>query len=185
MSRFLYLILGGTIHRIANLLSRLRNKYYLLKLAACGKGCHIEGNCNLPMLQLYLGNNVYIGPGATFVSSDAKIIVGDNVMFGPNVMIATGNHRIDVVGKLMVDVKCKRECDDQDVIIEDDCWIGMSAIILKGVTIGRGSVIGAGAIITKDVPPYSVVTGTRTNCVRQRFSDCDLSLHKELLYNQR
>lgn len=184
MSRLIYLILGGTIHMVANLLSRLRNKYYLLKLATCGKGCQIEGDCSLPLSQLYLGNNVYIGPGAMFVSSEAKIIVGDNVMFGPNVMIATSNHRIDVIGKLMADVKEKREFDDQDVIIEEDCWIGMNAIILKGVTIGRGSVIGAGAIITKDVPEYSIITDTRTNCVRQRFNDSDLILHKELLYSK-
>lgn len=74
-------------------------------------------------------------------------------MFGPNVSIVTGNHRIDVIGKYMVDVKEKREIDDQSVVIEDDVWIGRGATILKGVTIGRGSVIGAGTIITKNVDP--------------------------------
>lgn len=102
-------------------------------------------------------------------------------MFGPNVMIATGNHRIDVIGKYMIDVKEKREKDDEDVIIENDVWIGMNAMILKGVHIGEGSVIGAGAIVTKDIPPYSIVTSAGGTRIRPRFTEEDILRHKKII----
>lgn len=102
-------------------------------------------------------------------------------MFGPNVMIATGNHRIDVIGSYMADVKEKRESDDEDVVIESDVWIGMNAIILKGVHIGEGSVIGAGAIVTKDVPPYSIVTNSVKMRIRERFTPEQIEQHKSKL----
>ena len=102
-------------------------------------------------------------------------------MFGPNVMIATGNHRFDVIGTYMSDVKEKREDDDKDVVIEDDVWIGMGVIILKGVHIGEGSIIGAGTIVTKDIPPYSIVTNKVTNNIRQRFTQEQLEQHKRML----
>lgn len=81
---------------------RFINRYKLLKLASHGVNCHIEG---ISYSNIYIGNNVFIPAGSTFFSSDAKIIIGNNVMFGPNVMIATSNHRIDMVGKYMIDVK--------------------------------------------------------------------------------
>lgn len=130
---------------------------------------------------IYLGDNVYIPSGSTFLSSNAKIIIGDNVMFGPNVMIATGNHRFDIVGMYMADVRTKRGCDDEDVVIENDVWVGMNAIILKGVHIGEGSVIGAGTIVTKDIPPYSIVTNKAELHIRERFTPEQIKQHKRKL----
>ena len=124
---------------------------------------------------------MFLSGGATLVSAGAHIYIGNNVMFGPNVSIVTGNHRTDIIGKYMIDVKEKKETDDQDVIIEDDVWIGMGAIVLKGVTIGKGSVIGAGALITKDVSPYSIVTRQNQMNVRKRFCDEDVKKHEKLL----
>ncbi len=128
---------------------------------------------------------MFIPSGATFLSSNAEIHIGDNVMFGPNVMIVTGNHRTDVVGVYMIDVKEKREMDDQDVVIENDVWVGMNAIILKGVHIGEGSIIGAGAIVTKDVPPFSIVTNAGGLKIRQRFTPEQLSAHLLLIQQEK
>ena len=108
-------------------------------------------------------------------------MIGDNVMFGPNVMIATGNHRFDVVGVYMADVKEKRKEDDEDVLIENDVWIGMGSIILKGVHIGEGSIVGAGTIVTKDIPPYSIVTNKVAMNIRQRFTQEQVEQHKRKL----
>lgn len=119
--------------------------------------------------------------GATLISTGAHIYIGNNVMFGPNVSIVTGNHRTDVIGKYMIDVKEKREVDDQDVIIEDDVWVGMGAVILKGVTIGKGSVIGAGAIIAKNVEPYSIVSNKQELRIKKRFSDDEIVEHEKCL----
>lgn len=105
-------------------------------------------------------------------------------MLGPNVSIVTGNHRTDVIGKYMIDVNEKRETDDQDVIIEDDVWIGMGATVLKGVTIGRGSVVGAGAIIVKNIEPYSVISNKQELRIKKRFSDEEIVEHEKRLWKQ-
>lgn len=106
---------------------------------------------------IFVGNDVFIGYGAVFQATESRIIIGNKVMFGPNVTIMGGDHNTSVVGKFMYDVKEKRPEDDQPVIIEDDVWVGTGAIILKGVTIGRGSIVAAGSVVTQDVLPYTIV----------------------------
>lgn len=132
------------------------------------------------------GSHVAFGKGGYFVSTRARIIIHDYVVFGPNVTIYTGDHPIDRVGKHICEITdCeKTEKYDQDVIIESGCWIGTRAIILKGVTIGRGSVIGAGAVVTKDVPPYSVYVGVPAARTFSRFSEIQIAEHEKLLQNR-
>lgn len=177
----MFWIIGKILTLISNLCIRFRSKYILHSFAEHGEDCHIDGGGNFSCRNISLGNNVFIGPNATFVSSRASIYIGSNVMFGPNVMIATGNHRIDVIGELMSNVKEKRKQDDEDVIIEDDCWIGMGVIILKGVKIGKGSVVGAGAIITCNIPPYSIATAKTELNIRPRFNEENLEKHINIL----
>ena len=69
----------------------------------------------------------------------------------------------------MYDVKTKRPQDDQDVTIEDDVWIGVGSIILRGVTVHRGAVVAAGAVVTEDVPPYAVVGGVPARIIFSSF----------------
>ena len=82
----------------------------------------------------------------------------------------------------MYDVHTKRLEDDQDVIIEDDIWVGSRAVILKGVRIGRGSIIAAGAIVNKDVPPYTIVAGVPAKVVHRRFDIETIIIHERELY---
>ena len=91
-------------------------------------------------------------------------------MFAPAVTVITGGHRTDIVDKYMDEIREeeKRPQDDQDVVFEGDNWIGANAIILKGVTIGRGAVIAAGAIVSKDVAPYTVVGSQVAKEIRKR-----------------
>jgi len=79
-------------------------------------------------------------------------------MFGPEVSIHAGNHTSTLVGRFMFDIEEHEKLpeDDRDVVIEDDVWVGTRAIILNGVRIGRGAIVGAGAVVAKDVPPYAV-----------------------------
>ncbi len=92
-------------------------------------------------------------------------------MFGPHVAVVTGDHRIDIPDRPMISIKDSEKLpeNDQDVVIENDVWIGANATILKGVTIGTGSVICAGAVVTKDVPPYSIVGGVPAKLIKKRF----------------
>ena len=104
-------------------------------------------------------------------------------MFGPAVTIVSGDHRSDIIGKYMIEITDseKRSEDDLDVVIEDDVWVGTGAIILKGVTIGRGSIIAAGALITKDVPPYSIVGGVPARVIKMRFTPEEIKRHENNL----
>ena len=130
-----------------------------------------------------IGNDVFIGPGATFSASKSHITIGNKVMFGPNVTIMGGDHNHSIIGKYMFDVKVKNIDDDQPIIIKDDVWIGAGAIILKGVTIGEGSIVAAGALVIKDVEKYSIVGGVPAKHIKFRFSENEILEHKRILLN--
>ena len=67
------------------------------------------------------------------------------------------------------------------ITIEDDVWIGAHSIILKGVTIGRGSVVAAGAVVTKSFPPYSIIGGVPAKLLKMRFTEEEIKKHEEAL----
>ncbi|MBP7508929.1 MAG: hypothetical protein KA807_14020 [Prolixibacteraceae bacterium] len=101
-------------------------------------------------------------------------------MFGPCVHIHGGNHIVNEIGIYMDEVQ-KEPGSDGIVIIEDDVWIGANAIILCGVHIGKGSVIGAGSIVTKDVPPYSISVGNPAKTIKMRFTEEEIDIHERTL----
>src|SRR5690554_4061134 len=71
----------------------------------CNKNIYIGKGSTFTYSNIFIGNNVSIGANSTFMSTNAKIIIGNNVMFGPHVFLISGDHRIDVVGKYMIDIK--------------------------------------------------------------------------------
>jgi acetyltransferase-like isoleucine patch superfamily enzyme len=162
---------------------RIKMLFLMLAFKRHGKRCIFDPNDTLSFENIELGDCVSIGGGATFLASESKIVIGNKVMFGPKVTIIGGNHNIGVNGKFMYDVLEKRPEDDQDVIIEDDVWIGTNVTILKGVTVGRGSVVGAGAVVTKNVPPYSIVHGVPARVSRYRFTKKQVLSHEQQLYS--
>lgn len=131
---------------------------------------------------IHLGDDVIIGRGATLMAAESRIRIGNKVMFGPEVMLIAGNHNTGVCGQAMFDVKEKRPEDDQDIVIEDDVWVGARAIILKGVIIRRGAIIAAGAVVTREVPPYAVVAGNPAKVVRFRWTPDEILAHERALY---
>ncbi|MDY4635687.1 MAG: acyltransferase [Candidatus Limivicinus sp.] len=156
------------------------SRYQCSKFKSCGQNVILGERCQFTGYEnISIGNDVYIGPGACWVSARADIIVGNKVNFGPQVAIVTGNHRTDVVGKYMADVYEKLKENDEDVIIEDDVWIGMRAIILKGVRIGKGSVVAAGAVVPCDVPPYSIYIAK--DKIRPRFTEEQIRIHEQMI----
>jgi Acetyltransferase (isoleucine patch superfamily) len=116
-----------------------------------------------PPIYFCYGTNIEIGEGSyinfncNFVD-DTRIIIGKKVMFGPAVTIATVGHPInpDYRGYMYAD----------PVKIEDNCWIGAGSTICPGVTIGKNSVIGAGSVVTKDIPANSVAVGNPCRVLR-------------------
>lgn len=154
--------------------------YLRRQFKSCGKKCVIDSGSRIAGKDhISIGEDVYIGPGAVLYSTVANLSIGNHVNLGPNVTIITGDHRTDVVGKYTSDIREGEKLleNDQDVVIEDDVWIGTGAIILKGVLIGTGSVIAAGAVVTKNVPPYTIyISGNKQ---KRRFTDEQIVEHEK------
>jgi len=153
------------------------------KFAAVGSNLSYDPDGTYSYPTIYLGDNVVLGTGATLVATRSIIRIGNDVMFGPGVTIRGGNHRYDIVGiptRWVTDDR-KRPEDDRDVIIEDDVWVGERAMIMHGVTIGRGSIIGAGSIVTRSVPRYSIAVGNPARVLRPRFTPEEILRHEAIL----
>lgn len=162
---------------------RIRDKQ---KFSKCGKNLVFSPeNSDFIYSHIFIGEDVHIGPRACFMSSIANIYIGNKVVFGPNVTIRGGNHIFDIPGKFIHDFtdNDKRTQDDADVIIEDDVWVGTNVTILKGVTLGRGCIVAAGAVVTKSVPPYVIAGGVPAKYIGLRFKRIeDLILHEQTLF---
>ncbi len=98
------------------------------------------------------------------------IKIGNDVMMGPEVIILTQNHKFD---RLDIPMWQQGFRPPEQVVIGDDVWIGSRAIILPGIRIGKGAIIGAGAVVTKDVPEYAVVGGNPGKVIKFRKEQSD------------
>lgn len=139
-----------------------------------GKNVHVCWSTSIwsPNRKVRLGNNVGIGLRCT-INSD--LIVGNDVMIAGHVgLISRNAHRYDLVGTSMFQ---SPRNDRDEIVIDDDVWIGFGSIILSGVRIGRGSIIAAGAVVHKDVPPYSIFVPCKGSVIRSRFSQEQIELH--------
>ena len=112
---------------------------------------------------LTIGEHSSIGPYG-YVGCSGRITIGKNVMFGPKCSLFAENH---VFSDKQRSIK-SQGVQQKGITIEDDCWIGSNVTILDGVIIGKGSVIGAGTLVTKDVPAGSVVVDQREKVIRER-----------------
>lgn len=112
--------------------------------------------------RLTIGDNVWIGQGC-FMHSAAGITIGNDVGIGPGVHIVTSAHRLEGRAAIL-----HQPLDFAPVVLEDGCDIGTGAVILPGVRIGKGAQVGAGAVVSRDVADYSIVTGVPAKPVRQR-----------------
>ena len=145
----------------------------------CGKGVYIRPMSSdiKGLWNLSVGDGTSIPKGSIIYCTDAPCIIGKKVLFGPRPTIITGDHRIDILGKYITDVTVEEKfvdgvnVYDQPVVIEDGVWCGANVTILKGVTIGRGSVVAAGAVVTKSFPPYSIIGGIPAKLIKMRFTE--------------
>lgn len=182
-------MVDGLLLRFIALPKRARDSLYIKgirKKYTIGRNVTIEPTVKIIGEHVTVGNDVYIGPEALFMCTRAPIIIGDGVQFGPRVTIITGDHRIDIVGKTIIQVKDDEKLPENDrpVTICGDNWIGANATILKGVTVNEGAVIAAGAVVTRDVPAYAIVGGVPARVIKYRFTQEQIKRHKEIIRNE-
>jgi acetyltransferase-like isoleucine patch superfamily enzyme len=112
---------------------------------------------------LSIGNNSAIGSNS-YIGARGELQIGNNVIMGPMVTIFSENHNYE-----NMDTPIRKQGESRKGIsIKDDCWIGAGSTILDGVTVGQGSVIAAGSVVTRDVEAYSVVAGVPARLIRSR-----------------
>lgn len=130
-----------------------------------------------------IGPCTYIGPRACLSATNAKIIFKGHTSVGEDLSIHTGNHA-RFLGMLHNEIteSIKPKGYDKEVVIEEDVWIGSRVTILMGVTVGRGSTIAAGAVVSKDVPPYSVVGGVPAKFIKFQWSINEILEHEANIY---
>ncbi|MFD2742976.1 MULTISPECIES: acyltransferase [Sphingobacterium] len=182
-------LLGSIVYihlGLQGLSDRLLSVFYKSRFGSCGSSVMIK-----PCTSNFKGfENIHIGTGvriaryAVIYSTNAKVFIGNNVGAAPYLSIISGNHSVGKVGHIMFEqsVDDKIEGEDQDVILEDDLWIGIRVSILSGVKIGRGSVIAAGSVVNKSCPPYSIIGGVPAKVLKFRFTVEEILQHEELVY---
>lgn len=143
--------------------SHLEEKAALLRemFAEIGENCYLETPffSNWGGKHVHFGNNVYANFNLTLVD-DGDIYVGDSVMMGPNVVLATAGHPVEP------GLRRKVAQFNLPIHIGANVWLGAGCIVLPGVTIGENSVIGAGSVVTKDIPANVVAVGNPCRVLR-------------------
>ena len=126
-----------------------------------GKNVNIQKNASI-------GNHFSIGEyssvGQNCVLED-DVHIGDNVMMAPECYFCTRNH---IIERTDIPMRLQGSTEVKPIYVDNDVWIGFRSIILPGVHIGEGAVIGAGSVVTKDIPPYCVVGGAPARIIRNR-----------------
>ena len=130
-------------------------------LGAMGKGCWIEPPLYVNWgSRITLGDHVYANTGLTVID-DTFVTIGSHVMLGPRVTISAASHPVDP--------ELRRQAYQYDlpVVLEENVWVGAGVTILPGVTIGKNSVIGAGSVVDRDIPPDVVAAGVPCRVLRE------------------
>jgi maltose O-acetyltransferase len=128
-----------------------------------GKSINVEKNANFGTgAGIIIGNHSGLGINCKV---RGPLVIGDDVMMGPDVIIYTENHE---TSKTDIPMRGQGSTPAKKVTISSDVWIGARVIILPGVTIGRGAIIAAGAVVSKDVPEYAVVGGVPAKVIKYR-----------------
>jgi acetyltransferase-like isoleucine patch superfamily enzyme len=154
------------------------------------------------------GQNLHVGPGS-IIEAPHRLNIGEDVYIGKNCTIecdgAIGNHvlianMVGLIGRydhdysvVGVPIRQSPWIGDPDydgpgkgleIIVEDDVWIGYGAILLTGIKVGRGAIIAAGSVVTRDVPPYAIVAGMPAKVLSYRYSSQQIAEHEKKLYSE-
>ena len=135
-----------------NILKKIGRNVWIAEWAHFGYGSDVE-----------IGDNSGLGKNCAI----SHATIGNNVLMGPDFLYIPLNHAFE---RIDVPIKMQGKHSPEQLIVDDNVWIGARVIVLPGVHIGHDAVIGAGAVVTKDVPPYAIVAGNPAKILRMRTS---------------
>lgn len=134
---------------------------------------------------VFIGDNVGLGHNAVISATRAKFIIKGNCAIAEGLSVHTGNHtRIKGLFITEITEQNKPEGFDKDIIVEEDVWIGCNVTLLSGITIGRGSTIAAGAVVSKDIPPYCIAGGIPAKVIKFYWTVDEILEHEKMLYDE-
>lgn len=144
----------------------LRRRYYRKRFRRVGENLNIFSNVVIERPDLIkMGKNVYINHGCFIDASQGEIEIGNNVLIGPYCVLRAADH---VFSNPDIPI-LKQGHEPGKIVIEDDVWLAANVTVLPNVRIGKGSVIGAGAVVTKDVEPFSIAAGVPAKKIGTRL----------------
>lgn len=156
------LIANIVFDKIIRLINKIRTFFYLKLFKRAGKNISIEYPiCIRGKNHIELGNDVGIG-NYVHIWGSGGVKIGNNVLIAAHVTISTLSHDYTHENMNKAPIVAK------PINIKDGVWIASNTVILPGVTLGEGSVVGAGAVVTKDVPPYAIVVGSPAKILKYR-----------------
>lgn len=162
------LILSKWFHRVNSLIFRKKNKIHspeVHMVSICGLGIEVGKGTQIDK-KTTIGSHTYIGRNCSIT----KARIGRYCSIANNVSIGQGEHDLTKISTSSIFYNdAYNTLTEKDCTISNDVWIGVDAIILRGVSIGAGSVIGANSVVTKDVPPFAIVVGSPGKVIRYRF----------------
>lgn len=127
-----------------------------------GSELHVYNFRGLPQSGIWVGRNCFLGE-FTLIRGQGGVHIGDNVLLAPRVQLLAVDHLYDDVTRPVI----QQGIRGRGITIEDGAWIGGGAIVLDGVRVGRNSVVGAGSVVTRDVPPYTVAVGSPARVIKR------------------
>lgn len=155
--------------RIDGYKSRLYKEIYTERVRKeatfCGDHLTVNGTLYGNLKLLHIGNNVNFNPNATFLGK-APIYIGDYFHCGMNMTLITSNHNYQGT-----EIPYDSTHIAKAIVIKDFVWIGHQVIVLPGVTIGEGAIIGAGSVVSKDIPPLAIAAGNPIKIIKYRDSN--------------
>ena len=158
--------IGSLLRPIPSLLGfGLRYLFYRILFRRLGGfGYMMRGIQFIHSYGISMGRNHHINTGCTF-DGRGGLEIGENVLFGPNVVVVSSQHRWDLSTTLPIIEQGHRKAK---IEIGDDCWIGANAVVTPGVSLGEGTVVGAGSVVTTSTEPYSIVAGAPARVIGTR-----------------
>lgn len=138
---------------------------------------------------LIMGEHTTIGDGSRILNANNLFIMKDYSFSGPELLVSTGNH-MPVIGVPLIFVtdtmKDQLDVDHKfngNVVVEEDVWLGARVTLLCGVKVGKGAIVAAGSVVSKDVLPYSIVGGVPAKLIRFKWSIDEILIHEREIYS--